>query len=846
MAYPIRWLSATRVVALSGVLAAACGRGQTSDEDDLRALLDDGELGSMLGSAQVMVPPDASPGSGGGGGGGSGGRGGGPPDASPGAPDAGCAPSDPKQPPPVDAGSVPCQPPPPLPPEPLGNWRLDDCNPDRTDLVDNGPQGFPAFRSVNVTCVPGAEGQGVSFPHKKDIVYVPDQPQFTFDAGVTVAAWINVRKRGGTATIFRKRDGDTSSFALLLVGDQLTFVIDRQKGGPAAVYAKAVFGRFVHVAATYDGTFLRLFVDGRQVASTRAPGKIEGGEGALLIGNDGNQRRFEGTLDEVWFESQPITDERLHELQCLHRPFELTGEPAVAMSVPPGTPVAFQLTVTNHNALACDTAVPSLFPTSSLPPGFRLSGTFESLPVESGKTVTATVTVTSSDDSDSGEFPFTFAAVQFGDRVTEPPFATVTYVVSAEGCRVSTRKELMITALSVVDDPVRTTFLEPQDPRSGAFTFKRLMEDMAPSPEEAPAMVEAMFRTFTVSQTINTFTVGPRVGFQPLLDTWPRKDGALDLAAAPLALQAIVNRIDLRNLDRGHAGEGRFVFSFVTELRFPLQATLIFEYHLPARTEADVRDWANSWHALGALPFPSEEYNAALEALTRRFSGRNASPGSPNGSALAQIRTNEIAFGGPEPWQFREFVLDDAGRLAPAPIKLTPDRPTFNGSASLAAFVNANEADILADRHDVPLSFQGAPFLAGAVFNDLNGWQAPGILNPEARFRFSLNTCNGCHSAAETGTGFLQISGHFPGSEARLSGFLTGITIFDRSSGRPRELNDLKRRNADLRPMVCPPDQQPPPLMMLPPPRDAGPAASAPPRRLRPEPNFRFGIGRVH
>ena len=56
--------------------------------------------------------------------------------------------------------------------------------------------------------------------------------------------------------------------------------------------------------------------------------------------------------------------------------------------------------------------------------------------------------------------------------------------------------------------------------------------------------------------------------------------------------------------------------------------------------------WANAWHALGALPFPSEEYNAALQAITERFAGRGAMPGRPNGSALNQLRTNEIDLGG--------------------------------------------------------------------------------------------------------------------------------------------------------------------------------------------------------
>ena len=44
----------------------------------------------------------------------------------------------------------------------------------------------------------------------------------------------------------------------------------------------------------------------------------------------------------------------------------------------------------------------------------------------------------------------------------------------------------------------------------------------------------------------------------------------------------------------------------------------------PAQTADDVQNWANRWHALSSHPFPSEEYNAALEAITRSFTDRGA------------------------------------------------------------------------------------------------------------------------------------------------------------------------------------------------------------------------------
>jgi hypothetical protein len=318
-------------------------------------------------------------------------------------------------------------------------------------------------------------------------------------------------------------------------------------------------------------------------------------------------------------------------------------------------------------------------------------------------------------------------------------------------------------------------------------------------------MVEAMLNSFTSPQTINGFTVAARPGMQSLvLNFWPRtSDGALDLAQAPLRLQAIVNRFDLRDLGNGDAGEGRFVFAFNDPFSsfFPLQATMIFEYKLPATTDQDVLDWAQRFHGLGAMPF-GESYNAALQQITERFVGRGARPDHPNGNAINAVRTNEISFASQVFWELREFHLSaSSGLLEPAPVALTPDR-SFNFSSTLASFINANQGAIIAEKHVVPELFDGQPFQAGALFNDLGTWFAFGT-NGEARHHFALNTCNGCHSSEETNVTFLQILPRFQGSEAGLSPFLTGTTKSDPSSGVTRTFNDLGRRNADLKAIVC-------------------------------------------
>jgi hypothetical protein len=50
---------------------------------------------------------------------------------------------------------------------------------------------------------------------------------------------------------------------------------------------------------------------------------------------------------------------------------------------------------------------------------------------------------------------------------------------------------------------------------------------------------------------------------------------------------------------------------------------------------------------------------------------------------------------------------------------------------------------------------------------------------------------------------FLQITPRAPGQEAQLSAFLTGTEVFDGFAGKFRRLDDLGRRQSDLRGIVC-------------------------------------------
>ncbi len=392
-------------------------------------------------------------------------------------------------------------------------------------------------------------------------------------------------------------------------------------------------------------------------------------------------------------------------------------------------------------------------------------------------------------------------------------------------------KTLMVTDISVVQDPVRTW--DPCNPAAGtpmgAWTFGKLMSDMANTPVTgipASEFVRRWLRTWQFPQTINSDVINDRDASikAQIINSWEAASGGpgapLNLAIAPFRLCAIVNRIDLRgNMTYGgsttnnpcdpqcDSGEARFVFCAVDPACNQMRFLVILEYCVPKHGCRALKSWGSQWAALAGIPF-GPAYNAALQAITDQFATANADPSRlPNKSAINQVRSNELL---DFPWDLREWRIfpndSDAGWLRQVTVKQTPDFD-LNLKPIIAAYGNdpVNIPLILAEKHKVPLNYTGLPFLGGsapmptpAFFWDGPGAPGTSILTPNVRHKFSLNTCNGCH-AGETGTFFTHVSERPFGGVSTLSGFLTGIALPDPASGAPiRTFGDLARREIDL------------------------------------------------
>ena len=355
-------------------------------------------------------------------------------------------------------------------------------------------------------------------------------------------------------------------------------------------------------------------------------------------------------------------------------------------------------------------------------------------------------------------------------------------------------KELLIVHPSAVDDARSSNQL------NGPWSFRRLISEMTPEGIDPADFVLTWLDQWRNVSVLNGFAVEQRPGINAIIQSWPKRaDGKLDLARAPLDLLAIVNRTDLRSPGKPN-GEGRFIYAFQGGSGGNRAFTIILEYNLPDTNGQTAAVWAERWHGLGGLAF-GEELNQALESITSAFTTRGANPAGVNGSALSQLRSNEIELN--FPWELREFHLDAAtGLLLQATTANTPDRSLRGVTSGLTTWLTdpANRSSILAGTHEVP-----AEFLGGRSRSDGTAWTFPNVDEP-LRKAFARQTCNGCHNGEVDSVidGFYHIT---PNTRPDPTG-TSNVSPFLRNT-------ELPRRAQVLETLLCPPELPPAPAVSL-------------------------------
>lgn len=170
-----------------------------------------------------------------------------------------------------------------------------------------------------LACGAGKYGAAVTFNGGNDAIDVPDQPAFHATNQLTLSAWVNPSNLAGLHTILNKWYY-LDSYMLLVVDGRYEFRVafpDGSLGTQVAISAPATAGVWTHVTGVFDGTQLKLYLNGTLAASLPHTGPLQDSSRPLVIGNNPPWNAFQGQIDELRLYDVALSDGQVHTLANL-------------------------------------------------------------------------------------------------------------------------------------------------------------------------------------------------------------------------------------------------------------------------------------------------------------------------------------------------------------------------------------------------------------------------------------------------------------------------------------------------------------------------------------------------
>ncbi|MBZ0269875.1 hypothetical protein K8I85_17120 [bacterium] len=186
-------------------------------------------------------------------------------------------------------------------PDLVGHWPFEESG---DPLQDASSYGNDAWLEGAASTVPGVLGTALEFAG--GYVTVADDPSLTMCEAITLAAWIRPADAQSANIIHKAEKNEEDGYELTLSSSGTAYVRFNQvsSGNDYRVETLTDYPddgvTWQHIAATYDGEMIRMYVNGVPEDSLSASFTIEANSLPLGIGADSNgSKDFEGALDEV-------------------------------------------------------------------------------------------------------------------------------------------------------------------------------------------------------------------------------------------------------------------------------------------------------------------------------------------------------------------------------------------------------------------------------------------------------------------------------------------------------------------------------------------------------------------
>ena len=221
-------------------------------------------------------------------------------------------------------------------------------------VADASGNGHVGAVSGAIWTTAGRFGNALTFDGIDDFVRVEDSAALDLPAGMTLQVWVFPTLFSSKLPVLLKEAPDGFAYALFASnGSRPAVRVNINGERSVSGVSPLPLNTWSHLAATYDGATLRLFVNGAQVNSAPVTGFFQASDGALIIGGQPIRRDFfRGHLDNIRIYDRALTEAELQAdmntavLPPSPPPADETA-PAVSITAPPnGVSVTGSIDVT--------------------------------------------------------------------------------------------------------------------------------------------------------------------------------------------------------------------------------------------------------------------------------------------------------------------------------------------------------------------------------------------------------------------------------------------------------------------------------------------------------------------
>ncbi|MGE5295888.1 MAG: LamG domain-containing protein, partial [Solirubrobacterales bacterium] len=186
----------------------------------------------------------------------------------------------------------------------LAHWTFDELA--KNEFADAGGSGLTAHADGGVSTKEGVLGMALML-EGPSAVRVKTSDAFDELPGLTVSSWVMPMELSGYREIFRKEDGDRRIlFSFQNDGRILSLGLQTEGTGyqelDAIIDPASLMDRqWHHVAGTYDGRRMVVYLDGLIIGMQKRSGRIlSGGPADAFIGSSGGSGEyFQGGIDDL-------------------------------------------------------------------------------------------------------------------------------------------------------------------------------------------------------------------------------------------------------------------------------------------------------------------------------------------------------------------------------------------------------------------------------------------------------------------------------------------------------------------------------------------------------------------